>query len=138
MHSFTRLAMLARIAEEKPPHLLVTALTRARMCELLAQAANRRRPETYFVAGMFSVLDALLDKPMPEALESLPLEDEIRSALLNHSGPIADIVQCAVNYDQTEFDRVHVDGLSSHAVRSAYLDALGWAAEASLTAASLA
>lgn len=138
MHSFTRLAILASVAEEKPPHLLVTALTRARMCELLAEAAHRRRPEAYFVAGMFSVLDALLDKPMVEALEALPLEEEIRSALLDQSGPIADIVHCVVNYDQADFDQVHVDGLNCQAVRSAYLDALGWAADASLTAARLA
>ncbi len=137
IHSFARLALLARVAEEKPPHLVATALMRARMCELLAQVANRSHPDTYFVAGMFSVLDALLDKPMQEALEFLPLEQEIRSALLNRTGPMADIVRCVVNYDQADFDHVQVDGLDNYAIRSAYLDAVVWSAEASLAAAKV-
>ncbi len=137
LSSFARLALLARAAEEKPPHLIVTALTRARMCELLATKSNLRRPEIFFIAGLFSVLDAILDLPMPDALAALPLDAEIQSALLNQDGPLAEIVQCVVNYDQARFDHVQVKGLDSYAVRTAYLDALIWAAEASSAAARL-
>src|SRR5690554_7061498 len=41
-----------------------------------------RSKDMYFTAGLFSVLDALLDAPMVEVLERLPLSDELEQALL--------------------------------------------------------
>ncbi len=138
LQTFASLALLARVAEDKPPHLIVTALTRARMCELLAERLNRPRTEMYFIAGLFSVLDALLDLPMADALASLPLESEIQAALLGQAGPVAEIVGCVVNYDRTEFDNVRLAGVDRHGIRTCYLDALAWAATASSAAARLA
>ena len=137
LSSFARLALLTRVTDKKPPHLIITALTRARMCELLAKAARAPRPDRFFIAGLFSVLDALLDKPMPEALLTLPLEQEIHDALLGQDGPMAEIVQCVLSYDQAAFESVHLESVDSHTIRNSYLDAVVWAAESSSAAAQL-
>lgn len=137
LHSLASLELLAKVAQDKPPHLIVTALTRGRMCELLAKSARRPSAASYFVAGLFSVLDAILDKPMSEALADLPLDTEIKDVLLTREGPMADILHCVVVYDQAEFDGVQLKGFDNATIRDAYLDALTWVAEVSMTAAKI-
>ena len=43
--------------DDKPKELRVVAMTRAKMCELLAKY-YKGQPETFFAAGLFSTLDA--------------------------------------------------------------------------------
>ena len=57
--------------EDKPEELLVTALVRARMCELLGPAVGERNGDRLFTLGMFSVVDALMDAPMADVLRPL-------------------------------------------------------------------
>lgn len=40
------------------------------------------------LAGLLSVLDALMDCPMEKALQELRFADEVRAALLRHEGRI--------------------------------------------------
>ncbi|MBE0698024.1 MAG: HDOD domain-containing protein, partial [Anaerolineaceae bacterium] len=49
--------------DDKPRELIMIAIVRARMCQMLAQAVGRQKPEEYFMIGLFSVLDALYDIP---------------------------------------------------------------------------
>src|SRR4051812_33105963 len=58
--------------------LLVPALVRARTCELLSDGPARR--DRAFTVGMFSVINRLLGLPMREALETLPLSEDVTSA----------------------------------------------------------
>ena len=63
--------------------LFRTALTRARMTELLGR--NRLPPGEHdylFMTGMFSLLEALLERPLPETLASLNLPPAVAEALL--------------------------------------------------------
>ena len=54
--------------EDKPRELAITAAVRARMCESLAETSSQH-PQTAFTVGLFSVLDAVLDRPMAQALD---------------------------------------------------------------------
>ena len=69
---------------DQPHVLLVTALVRARMCELLSD--DPARTDRAFTVGMFSVINRLLGLPMREALEALPLSDDVVGALLRGEG----------------------------------------------------
>ncbi len=48
---------------DKPHELLVSALVRARTCELVATRLRLSEPSSLFVVGLFSLLDAMLDQP---------------------------------------------------------------------------
>ena len=123
--------ILFNAIDYKPRELLVTALVRARTCEILAQFLGLENPGSYYVAGMFSTLDAIMDAPMPSILERLQLVDEIRFALLEGSGPIGEMltsilaVESGVYYESTR--RFLDNGVAMHA----YTDAIGWASEIS-------
>ena len=117
--------------DDKPYELLTTAMVRARMSELLAQAMQQDRQEAFFLVGLFSVLDALMDTPMPEVLASLPLADEVMQALLTHAGLLGTVLQCVLAYEQGNWDAVVCPGLDRNAIMTAYLDATVWATEVS-------
>ncbi len=121
----TMIAM-ARL-NDKPSVLLIDALVRARMCENLARAHLRDNPEAYFTAGLFSNLDALLDTEMSVLLESMPLADPIKAALLDRSGDIGKALLCAINYEQGDWTSVGNYPMDNTKISAAYLDAVGWA-----------
>jgi len=115
---------------EKPSELMVTAMVRARMAELLAQADGRCAGEVCFTAGLFSALDALLDLPMDQVLESLPLSEDLTEALLERTGPVGGVLDCAMAYERGEWDQVALGSLDPETIRSCYLDAVDWARQA--------
>ena len=72
--------------DHKPLVLLLIALVRAKMCEELAVSLKESDTDDFFTVGLFSVLDALLDKPMEEVLTLVELSPSLRRGLLEHSG----------------------------------------------------
>jgi EAL and modified HD-GYP domain-containing signal transduction protein len=54
--------------EDKPNELKITAMLRAKMCELLAKY-YKGDADTFFATGLFSSLDALMDKPLEDIIE---------------------------------------------------------------------
>ncbi|WP_292750040.1 EAL and HDOD domain-containing protein, partial [Methylophaga sp. UBA3593] len=61
--------------DDKPNELRTTAMIRGRMCELLAKH-YKGHADVFFAAGLFSTLDALMDKPLEVLLQDLPLSEE--------------------------------------------------------------
>lgn len=113
--------------EDKPDELMVTAMVRARMCEHLAERAHVPHPEIYFTVGLFSTLDALLDMSMEDLLQSLPLSEELRGALLERTGKMGEALDCVVHYERGDWDAVRFADLPPEEIRASYLEALEWA-----------
>ena len=113
--------------EDKPRELMITAIVRAAMCERLASSADEGPRETFFTVDLLSVLDALMDRPMGEALEELPVSDEIRSALIDREGSRGEALRCALAQERGDWDQVQYRDLRPMTIRSHYLDSLGWA-----------
>jgi len=117
-------------ATDKPHELMVTAMVRAKMCELLGGALGAAAPDTYFTVGLFSVLDALMDAPMEKTLEALPLSAEVEAALLERQGPMGEVLDCVVAYERADWGRLAALDLPPAAIRRSYLDAITWVDEA--------
>ena len=126
LRMWASLLMLARI-EEKPVELFVTAIVRARMCEQLALARHVREVDQYFTVGLFSILDGLLDQPMADIIPTLPLEREIRQALLDGQGLLGMTLACVLAYERGDWDAVLSHGVEVETVKAAYLEAISWA-----------
>jgi c-di-GMP phosphodiesterase len=118
---------------DKPNYLILDAMVRARMCELLAESAKRPHRERYFTVGLFSLLDALLDLPMERILRSLPLSEELGAALLRHEGDLGEALRCVLDYEHSDWEVLAYDALDTHAIKETYLHAISWARE-SITA----
>jgi EAL and modified HD-GYP domain-containing signal transduction protein len=88
------LSVLASV-DDKPTELTLTALTRARFCELAGEQLEIARPSELFTLGLFSVIDALMDVPMQDAVASLPLADDMREALIHRRGAMGELLEAA-------------------------------------------
>ena len=118
--------LLANIAD-KPHDVMATSLIRAKMCELLGEAMERKEKDVFFTVGLFSVLDALLDTPLPDVLASLPLADELTRALLDYEGILGETLHCVVAYEHGNWQDVECGELSQRTITTAYLQAIAWA-----------
>ncbi len=76
------LASLPAMAHDKPGELVTLSLVRARFCERLAQAADIGEYQLGFLMGLFSLLDALVDIPLADALREVSVVPAIRRPLL--------------------------------------------------------
>lgn len=114
--------------DNKPNELRVVAMTRARMCELLSKY-YKGTAETCFAAGLFSALDALLDKPLTTVLSQLPLSPEFNEAILNQSGPTGSALRDVLNYEKGDWLALGASPLPIEVIARSYLDAIHWAKE---------
>ncbi len=112
---------------DKPVELVTQAMQRARMCELLARAARRPNPESYFTVGLFSLLEALMEAPLVQILEALPFSEEIRDGLLKQQGPYGEALACVIAYERGDFGHAVFGRLTPAQTTEAYLEATRWA-----------
>jgi EAL and modified HD-GYP domain-containing signal transduction protein len=115
-----------------PSELVTMTVIRARCCELLGQALDRAdHGSGSFLLGLCSLLDVLLGHPMTEVTKELPLDPEIREALLGESNPARDTLDAVVAFEQGRWDDasrlLSTLGLAPDSLSDAYADALGWA-----------
>ncbi|MGQ9686809.1 MAG: EAL and HDOD domain-containing protein, partial [Thiobacillaceae bacterium] len=111
--------------------LLRNAVVRARLTESLGeQRLSRDERGGLFIAGILSMLDALLGLPMEQAIARLKLPEPVIEALLAGSGPYAPYLQLAQACEQFDQDRIArlcwQAGLSADAVNLAHVNALIW------------
>lgn len=123
---------IAGMGEDRPRELLVQAFVRASFCERLASGGTQAAKRTdAFLLGMFSLLEAILARPLASLLDELPLSAETRSALLDGSGPLAPILACATAYERAEWTLVSECapkiGMTPERVATSYIEALGQA-----------
>jgi EAL and modified HD-GYP domain-containing signal transduction protein len=99
----------------KPPELVRTALTRAYFCEEFSGAAGlSEKKSSLFLMGLLSVVDALLDKPIGEILRSLPVVQEVKTALLGGENRFHDVYELLLALERAEWPQL-----------STYLERLG-------------
>jgi EAL and modified HD-GYP domain-containing signal transduction protein len=128
LRSWASLFLLAGLSD-KPRDVLVTAIVRACMCERLAAPVASHSGSTYFLVGLLSVLDILLDAPMAVVLKSVSLSSEIEQALVAHEGVLGETLAMVLDYEQGNWGKLSGCGLDQATIVKAYLDALATTAE---------
>ena len=128
------LLALGAVGQDKPQALLVASAIRGRFCEALAPLARfeQRAPEL-FLLGVLSLLDVLLDRPMPEALDSLHLTPQLADALTGGASDLRGVLDVVVAYERADWRGVAAAargiGVSEHVLPKLYLGAVEWAAQ---------
>ncbi|EPJ43048.1 MAG: HDOD/EAL domain-containing protein [Osedax symbiont Rs2] len=112
--------------EKVPDDLLANMLVRGRMCELLSEMSGEEDPISFFMVGLLSQLDALLNIEMNELLEQMPLTHDIAQAILAHEGKMGDILSDVKHYQKGDFDAVQ-GAMGSAIYQVAYRHSINWA-----------
>ncbi len=118
--------MVLSSVDDRPSELTRTLLVRARLCEGLCAAARIDDAGAAFTVGLFSGLDALLDRPLAEALDGLPLAPELTRAILAGEGMLGAALQCALAYERGNWADVRFATLDAPAIGELYADAVVW------------
>lgn len=94
------------------------ARTRALFLRHAAQQDGLNRPDSFYLAGLFSMLDVVLGCSLEEALEKLPLNDEMLDGMLYKRGEVGRLLNVVKS-----FEGKNAADVSSHYQRL-YLEAV--------------
>ncbi|EGB15397.1 diguanylate phosphodiesterase [Pseudodesulfovibrio mercurii] len=112
--------------------LAYLAVHRAKFLESVCSCSNRPvcEPDTLFMTGLFSLLDAMLGMHMNDILKSLPLEESVAQAL-NGTGDLYDLLRLATSYERGQWGettqrlkKLSIDSLQAELL---YIQARTWA-----------
>lgn len=128
------LLALASMGKDKPEELIISCLLRASWCESMAgKIGMKDREGDLFLLGLFSRVDAILDRPMTEILEHLPVSADVKQALTGDDSTFGDVLRMVDTYEHADFDRTEelagVLGIDRDAIPEGYLRAMDWAHE---------
>jgi len=126
------LLTLANMGEDKPEELVVLAVTRAKFCESLAPLVGMKARESdFFLMGMFSLIDTILDQPLEAILEEVAISPDIKSALLGEKGTFRDVFEFVLSYEKGDWEINSVLGsklkLQNHDILALYMNSIEWA-----------
>lgn len=125
--SWATIIVFCSIDSPTSQELMMTALVRAKMSEILAPVFECDS-ETGFMLGLFSVADALFKKPMSELLKSLPLSDTLKLALQSAEGPEGRLLTFIQSHERgTLVDMPNT--LKILTINQAFMTATNWATQ---------
>jgi EAL and modified HD-GYP domain-containing signal transduction protein len=117
---------------DKPNELFYLALTRARFCELISEYIQDPPKERYFTVGLFSTLDAIMDRPLEEILQQLGLDDDhiIQALLEQANSPLTLTLKAVKALERGQLDFECPKNMPLNAISQRYLDAIQYAQNA--------
>ncbi len=105
MKRFVSLIAISTTLGNKPMELGISCLSRGRMAEAVGPMVGRAADaSSFFLAGLLSLLDAVLDCPMSEAVADLPISQEIKDALLGKPNQLREVLDTVVAYEQGDWE----------------------------------
>lgn len=110
----------------KPEAVMQNALIRGKMCEELANLSGDKS-DNFFLIGILSNLDTLLDIPLEEALSHLPLADDIVSAILHQQGLGGEALKCVMSYEHWDISSISFKNIDQSIIGDTYIKSISWA-----------
>jgi EAL and modified HD-GYP domain-containing signal transduction protein len=101
---WVRLVATLGAAQNKPSDLVLSALVRARYCELIGDRILHGASDL-FLMGLLSLMDAILEMPMGLVLEGIALDHEIRAVLLHQESRLTPFYQLMLSHELADWPR---------------------------------
>jgi c-di-GMP-related signal transduction protein len=129
------LLALAALGADRPSALVEEAAVRARLCESMSSAVmHSREADRLFLVGLFSLMDALLGRPLDVILSEISLPADVCAPLLGEPGWRRGILECAVAYMKGDWEsfgaQATATGIPEEQVSDLHREALAWMREA--------
>ncbi|MFZ0543663.1 MAG: HDOD domain-containing protein [Candidatus Sulfotelmatobacter sp.] len=134
-----RLVASLGAGQDKSSDLVLAALVRARFCELLSPKIQHGDSDL-FLMGMLSLMDTILEIPMRQVLDNVPIDQECKAVLLGATSRLRPFYQLMLAQESGEWAAVRELStqiqLSEGDVSAAYWQAMQWARQVSSGAQS--
>ena len=93
--------VMGSISEDKPDALTIQSYVRARFAEKLAPKMGLHgKGASVFLLGLLSLIDACLDRPLEEILQELPIDVQVKNALLGQPNGYRYVLDLIIAYEQ--------------------------------------
>jgi len=128
---WANVAISVGIGEDRPSEVTRLSLIRAKFAENLAPAFDMAlKSGSLFMAGLFSLLDVILERPLAEAIKEVATDDEIRDALIKHEGRIYQVLSLIFAYERADWHDATIimvrNGVDIEVITQAFLSSLNW------------
>lgn len=123
------LIILNQMKTNKPNELIREALVRGLFMEKVAIYQKRRKQrDEYFLVGLFSLAEAIMDAPMEVILQETHLADEITEPLITGQGVKAELIRLIQSIERAQWedaeDAAQKAGLSLTRATQFYVEAM--------------
>jgi EAL and modified HD-GYP domain-containing signal transduction protein len=129
-----RLVATLGAGQGKSSDLVLAALVRARFCELLSPQIQRGDSD-FFLMGMLSLMDVILEIPMRQVLDKVPVDQESKAVLLGGASPLQPFYQLMLAQESGDWKAVSALAIHLHLretdVADVYWQAMQWARQVS-------
>ena len=123
--------LLNDLKGENANELVKVSLQRARFCELICNANGYSgKAFSAYMAGLFSVMDAILNCPMEVIIKDLYISEEVKDGLTKEGNIINSILKLAISYEKGGWEetgeyakKLNVD---INSIPEIYLETLKW------------
>jgi EAL and modified HD-GYP domain-containing signal transduction protein len=131
VRKWATVAISVSIGEDRPSEITRLSLLRAKFAENLAPAFNIAvKSGSLFIAGLFSLLDVILQMPLRRAIDEVAAHNDIRDALIEHKGIIYEVLSLVFAYERADWYSVSIimvrNGVNIEDLTKAFLDSLFW------------
>ncbi|WP_069998609.1 EAL and HDOD domain-containing protein [Cellulosilyticum sp. I15G10I2] len=128
------LMMLKEIQTVENKELIRTSLVRGKLMEYLAfELDMKHRHLEFFMTGVFSSVDVLVNQDMEEIVKALPLTTEVAEALVGDRNKLREILDGVIDYEMFNWSETEGEesflGITRERFMRAYLEALKWVME---------
>ncbi len=113
-----------RNMSSKPSELLRISLVRAKLAKLIAVEKKLKNSSSFFLAGLLSNIDAMLDSTMQDIIPPMSLDSDITNALVHKKGVIGQVLTEITQYEDQSVPPTGID------ISDTYLKACQWSDQA--------
>lgn len=129
---FIALLALANLGAEQPREIIQMSLVRAKFCELVSIVLKEQEnPPTGFLTGLLSLLDTIMQQPMGDLMERIPVSDNVKSALCGSQNLLRDCLMMVKFFEQGNWKELRVlaqkHNLKQTLLHNLYNEAIKWA-----------
>jgi len=131
---WVRLVVTLAAGQNKSSELVLSAMVRARFCELLSPKLQHGDSDL-FLLGLLSLMDSILEVPMAEVLDSVPIDQETKSVLLGGGSRLRPLYQLMLSQESGDWQQsaklAKSLDLRESDVAEIYWQAMQWARQVS-------
>ncbi|TYR76608.1 HDOD domain-containing protein [Rossellomorea vietnamensis] len=96
-------------------------LTRAKMCELISTKLSEEAvPSSFFLTGMFSLMEDIIGQPIGKVLKDMPLQDDICDALRGKQNNLKKVLDLVIAIEQADWERAGSPELDINITQNEY------------------
>ncbi|MCL1631754.1 HDOD domain-containing protein [Sporolactobacillus sp. CPB3-1] len=131
MIQWIQIMMIKKVERIENAELIKRSLIRGKMMELLVVKVDGPAASAdAFITGIFSSLDQILNQPMAQVVAKLPLNPEVKNALMGYKNQFRNYLDAVIHFENADWNALRLftetNHLTSGQLMKYYMDAIKW------------